>query len=435
MQTTIHSLDYEARGVARVGGKTVFVQGALPLETVHIRITQEKASFALADTEAVIEASPFRVQAACAHYGECGGCALQHADFAAQVAYKQRVFEEQLQRIGKVQPAVYLPPIYGNAWGYRSRTRLSVHITREGEVRLGYQAKHSHRIVPVSQCPVLPPHVSGSLHLIREMLQQIHDQMPKNRLTAVDICVGEAVTACSIQCSRPLPEPITRQTAERLQQHSGTAWQIGQQCQKQPAQAIAPKNTPELYYTLPEFNLHMPFRVGDFTQINLPMNAQMVARAVRLLDPQPHERIADLFCGLGNFTLPLARSGAHIVGIEGADSLTRRAQANARRNGLDNIEFSTADLFDTQPDTVAQWGRFDKMLLDPPRAGALAVVQSLHAPYLPERIVYVSCNPATLARDAAVLVGKGYAFRAAGILNLFPHTAHIEAVAWFERQA
>ena len=179
----------------------------------------------------------------------------------------------------------------------------------------------------------------------------------------------------------------------------------------------------------------MPFRVGDFTQINLPMNAQMVARAVRLLDPQPHERIADLFCGLGNFTLPLARSGARIVGIEGADSLTRRAQANARRNGLDNIEFSTADLFDTQPDTVAQWGHFDKMLLDPPRAGALAVVQSLHAPYLPERIVYVSCNPATLARDAAVLVGKGYAFRAAGILNLFPHTAHIEAVAWFERQA
>ena len=190
MQTTIHSLDYEARGVARVGGKTVFVQGALPLETVRIRITQEKASFALADTEAVIEASPFRVQAACAHYGECGGCALQHADFAAQVAYKQRVFEEQLQRIGKVQPAVYLPPIYGNAWGYRSRTRLSVHITREGEVRLGYQAKHSHRIVPVSQCPVLPPHVSGSLHLIREMLQHIHDQMPKNRLSAVDICVG-----------------------------------------------------------------------------------------------------------------------------------------------------------------------------------------------------------------------------------------------------
>ena len=167
MQTTIHSLDYEARGVARVGGKTVFVQGALPLETVRIRITQEKASFALADTEAVIEASPFRVQAACAHYGECGGCALQHADFAAQVAYKQRVFEEQLQRIGKVQPAVYLPPIYGNAWGYRSRTRLSVHISREGEVQLGYQAKHSHRIVPVSQCPVLPPHVSGSLHLIR----------------------------------------------------------------------------------------------------------------------------------------------------------------------------------------------------------------------------------------------------------------------------
>ena len=334
-----------------------------------------------------------------------------------------------------LQPAVYLPPIYGNAWGYRSRTRLSVHITREGEVRLGYQAKHSHRIVPVSQCPVLPPHVSGSLHLIREMLQQIHDQMPKNRLTAVDICVGEAITACSIQCSRPLPEPIARQTAERLQQHSGTAWQIGQQCQKQPAQAIAPKNAPELYYTLPEFNLHMPFRVGDFTQINLPMNAQMVARAVRLLDPQPHERIADLFCGLGNFTLPLARSGARIVGIEGADSLTRRAQANALRNGLDNIEFSTADLFDTQPDTVAQWGRFDKMLLDPPRAGALAVVQSLHAPYLPERIVYVSCNPATLARDAAVLVGKGYAFRAAGILNLFPHTAHIEAVAWFERQA
>ncbi len=430
MQTIIHSLDYEGRGVARVDGKTIFVENALPLEVADIAIMQDKGSFALAHAQRIVQSSPYRREPACPHYGNCGGCALQHLEFSAQVAAKQRVFEEQLQRIGKVQPKQLLPPIYGSAWHYRSRTRLAISLDWAGEVQIGYQAKRSKKIVPISQCAVLPERISSSLHTIRAGLQAIHRAAPKIRMQHVDILAGNHITVLNIAADKPLPANEVAQMQSSLQ--SQGKWQIWQQIGKRPAQAIAPKTAPELSYALPEFGLHMPFRVGDFTQINLPMNEVMVSRAIRLLQPQAHERIADLFCGLGNFTLPIARSGAQVIGIESEDFLTQRATHNAQQNGLHNIEFSTADLFDTTPQTIEQLGYFDKMLLDPPRAGAYAVVQALHAPYLPKRIVYVSCNPATFARDAAVLVGKGYRFSAAGIMNLFPHTAHVEAMAVFD---
>lgn len=431
--TNITALDYEGHGVARIDGKTIFVNNALPLETVRVQIDKDKGTFAQASAIEIVQKSPYRVEPKCEYFGECGGCALQHVEFSAQVAMKQRVFEEQLQRIGKVFPQQILPPIYGAPWHYRSRTRLSVFIDQQGLVQIGYQAKKSKKIVPISHCSVLPEHIAGSLHTIRTGLQHLHQATPKIRFEHIEISVGENITVLNVVSDKPFPESPMMDFAGSLNQHSGNmVWQIWQQIPKKAARAIAPKHVPDLSYSLPEFALNMPFRVGDFTQINLPMNAVMIARAMRLLQPQVHEKIADLFCGLGNFTLPIARSGANVMGIEGADFLTQRAIANAHANGLSNVQFRTADLFETTPQDIENLGYFDKILLDPPRAGAYALVQALHAPYLPKRIVYVSCNPATFARDAAVLVAKGYCFTAAGVMNLFPHTAHIEAVAMFD---
>jgi len=430
----ITSLDYESRGVAKLNGKTIFVNNALPQEIAQIRITQDKAHFAEAQVEQIVQPSPYRRAPACPHYGDCGGCAMQHVEFTAQVAMKQRVFEEQLQRIGKVQPESLLPPVYGTPWHYRSRTRLAVHTSANGKVVLGYQAKRSHKIVGISQCLLLPEHVSGCLNLIRDALQDMVNAQPKVGIRSVEISVGEGVTAVNIVSQKRQPENVLRALAGCLNRAEGgkQIWQVWQQIGNAKPQAVSPHDAPPLAFRLPEFGLTMPFQLGDFTQINLPLNEIMVARAVRYLDPQPHERIADLFCGLGNFTLPLAKRAAEVVGIEGSAALTQRAVANARANGLPNAQFASADLFAATPETLAALGRFDKMLLDPPRAGAFAVVQALHAPFLPQRIVYISCNPATLARDAAVLASKGYRFATAGMMNLFPQTSHVEAIGVFD---
>ena len=432
----ITSLDYESRGVAKLNGKTIFVNNALPQEIAQIRITQDKAHFAEAQVEQIVQPSPYRRAPACPHYGDCGGCAMQHVEFTAQVAMKQRVFEEQLQRIGKVQPESLLPPVYGTPWHYRSRTRLAVHTSAGGKIVLGYQAKRSHKIVPIRQCLLLPEHVSGCLNIIRDALQEMTLQQPKVGIRGVEISVGERVTAVNIISQKRQPEQVLHVLSGCLNGGAGgvtQVWQVWQQIGSAKPQAVSPQNAPLLSFRLPEFGLTMPFQLGDFTQINLPLNEIMVARAVHYLDPQPHERVADLFCGLGNFTLPLATRAAAVVGLEGSAALTQRAVANARANGLPNAQFATADLFTTTPATLAALGRFDKMLLDPPRAGAFAVVQALHAPYLPQRIVYISCNPATLARDAAVLASKGYRFTTAGMMNLFPQTSHVEAIGVFER--
>ena len=431
----ITSLDYESRGVAKLNGKTIFVNNALPQEIAQIRITQDKAHFAEAQVEQIVQPSPYRRAPACPHYGDCGGCAMQHVEFTAQVAMKQRVFEEQLQRIGKVQPESLLPPVYGTPWHYRSRTRLAVHTSANGKVVLGYQAKRSHKIVGINQCLLLPEHVSGCLGIIHDALQDMVNVQPKVGIRSVEISVGEGVTAVNIVSQKRQPENVLCALSGCLNRAEGgkQIWQVWQQIGSAKPQAVSPHDAPPLVFRLPEFGLTMPFQLGDFTQINLPLNEIMVARAVHFLDPQPHERIADLFCGLGNFTLPLAKRAAEVVGIEGSAALTQRAVANARANGLPNAQFASADLFAATPDTLAALGRFDKMLLDPPRAGAFAVVQALHAPYLPQRIVYISCNPATLARDVAVLASKGYRFATAGMMNLFPQTSHVEAIGVFER--
>ncbi|HFC8543641.1 23S rRNA (uracil(1939)-C(5))-methyltransferase RlmD [Neisseria weaveri] len=430
------SIDYEGRGIARLDGKTVFIKGALPSEKVVCRITQRKKQFDEAVVEKVLVPSPERVKPFCRYFDTCGGCALQHASDEAQVAYKQRVMEEQLLRIGKVFPEQILPPIYGFSRHYRSRCRLAVRVGKENQLTLGFQAKKSHDVVDVGSCIVLPKHISKSLHDVKMVLQFMVNL--KTLITFIEFLDGDNLTVLNISVKqRPSEKSLSvlKTFTDEINRQNGKKWQVWLQIGNNPSEPFYPSRMPDLDYSLPEFDVVMPYRPGDFTQNNPHTNALMVSRAVKLLDIRPGERVADLFCGLGNFSLPLARYAAQVVGIEGADYLVKRAVENAKRNRCSsNTQFLKADLFEITEKDIAAWGKFDKMLLDPPRSGAFAVVNALHAPYLPQRIVCISCNPGTFARDAAVLVGKGYSFKGAGIMNLFAQTAHVESIGWFELQ-
>lgn len=431
---SVFSLDYEGRGVARVGGKTVFIKGALPSENVRFCVTKSKKQFDEAETVEIMQPSAERVIPKCSHFATCGGCVLQHLSPDAQVATKQRILEEQLQRIGKVLPEQLLPPIYGLPWYYRNRARLSVEQNSDGTVSLGFQAKRSNRVVNINRCEILPEHVSAQIIPLRSLLQNLADGGEHIRFA--EFYKSEKLTILNIGLKNMPSENMQKRLKTWFDQHlaqQAETWQIWLQCGREPALAFYPENLLPLSYRLKEFSIEMPYLPGDFTQINADLNALMVARAVRLLDLQPDETAADLFCGLGNFSLPMAKTGAKVTGIEGSETLVARAKNNAERNGLAaKTDFQTADLFETTEQTVASWGTFDKMLLDPPRNGAYAVVKSLHAPYLPKKIVYISCNPSTFARDAAVLVKKGYRFKAAGVMNMFAQTAHVESVGVFE---
>ncbi|STZ76828.1 tRNA methyltransferase [Bergeriella denitrificans] len=432
----IFSLDYEGRGVARIGGKTVFVKGALPSEKAAFRVTKSKKQFDEAEAVRILQPAGERVTPLCRHFGRCGGCVLQHARPEAQVAYKQRIMEEQLARIGKVRPQQILPPIYGTPWHYRDRARLRVARGKDGRLKLGFQAQKSHDVVDIESCLILPRHISAALPSLKQVLQQMADG--GDWAEFVEFYRSEKLSVANLGWRKmPSENNLQRLRAwlDKDWTQGGAARQLWLQCGRDTAQAFYPEHAPDLAYALPEFGIEMPYRPGDFTQINAATNALMVGRALRLLDAKPGERVADLFCGLGNFSLPLAKSGAEVVGIEGSAALVARAKDNARSNGCEaQTAFFAADLFDTDEAVVASWGRFDKMLLDPPRSGAYAVVQALHEPYLPQRIVYVSCNPATFARDAQVLVAKGYVFKAAGVMNMFAQTAHVESIGVFERK-
>lgn len=433
-EAEVVSLDYEGRGVARIGGKTVFVKGALPNERVRCRIVKTKKQYDEAQTVAVLRASSERVEPECRYFDTCGGCVLQHASAKAQVAYKQRIFEEQLQRIGKVMPQQMLPPLYGLPWHYRDRGRLGIGRNARGRLKIGFRAKQSNEVVGIDGCRVMPAHISAKLPALRALLERL--TASGQTVSDVEFAVGSRLNVFKLRLDRMPSEKETALIREffdgDLSDKDG-AWQIWLQHGKKPPYPFYPAQASRLEYILPESNIVMPFVPGDFTQVNARMNALMVARVVRLLNVRRGERVADLFCGIGNFTLPLAKQGAEVVGIEGSDDLVIRARNNSVINNCsDATVFQTADLFETDRKMLASWGRFDKMLLDPPRSGALAVVTALHPPYLPQRIVYVSCNPATFARDAAVLVGKGYRFDSAGVMNLFAQTAHVEAVGVFE---
>ncbi len=426
----IESLDHEARGITRLEGKTVFVDRALPGETVEYASFRHKPKYELAHLVRVLRPSTARVSPRCPHFGVCGGCAMQHMDPAAQVAAKQRILENSLWHVGRVRPESVLPPVHGEPWGYRHRARLGVrHLPSKGGALVGFHEWRSSYIADIKTCDVLVPHVSALLMPLRALVESLSIA---ERLPQIDVAVGEHCTALLLRVLEPLTaadEKLLRAFADR---HDVVLYLQP----KGPDSAFRfhPLPGPRLSYTLPEFDLELDFRPTDFTQVNHAVNRVLVRRSLRLLDPQPGERIADMFCGLGNFTLPIARSGARVVGVEGSEALVRRGRENAAANGLaGTVEFGVANLFECTSASLAALGHFDKMLIDPPREGAMELVKALGADG-PRRIVYVSCNPATLARDAAVLVNvHGYRFVSAGAFNMFPHTSHVESIAVFER--
>ncbi|OGT00021.1 MAG: 23S rRNA (uracil(1939)-C(5))-methyltransferase [Gallionellales bacterium RIFCSPLOWO2_12_FULL_59_22] len=425
----IESLDQEGRGIAHADGKVIFIEGALTGEHVTYSSYRKKPSYEQAQVGQILKQSFMRVQPKCANFGVCGGCSMQHLEARAQVAVKQRVLEDNLERIGKVKAETMLPPIYGQAWGYRQRARLSVrHVLKKGKTLVGFREKNGKYVADMQHCEILPPKIAGLLPLLGELNESFttRDILPQIEVACgdnVDVLVLRILAALS-----PSDEAAIREFADK---HKVQLW-----LQTKGPETIVPfypPDAPPLSYSLPEFDITMPFAPAEFTQVNSEMNRLMVSRAMRLLAPQPGERIADFFCGLGNFTLPIARSGARVLGIEGSVALVKRAAQNAAHNGLsDNTEFRAMNLFEMDEASLAQLGKFDKWLIDPPRDGAVELVKAITPETAPQRIVYVSCSPATLARDAQVLVQvHGYTLKAAGVMNMFPHTSHVESIAVF----
>ena len=427
----IESLDNEGRGVAHVDGKAIFIEGALPGESVEYSSYRKKPSYEQAQVVRVIKASSQRTQPACPYFGVCGGCSMQHLEAAAQTAAKQRVLEDALWHLAHLKAETIFPAIAGAAWGYRYRARLSVRlVAKKGGVLVGFHEKRSSYVAVMDSCAVLPPRVSALLPRLQELIGRL--SIP-DRLPQIELAIGDGQTVLVLRILQTLTasdEALLRAFADRhgiviYLQAGGPAT----------AALFHPVDAPPLAYSLPDFGVTLRFLPTDFTQVNHGVNRMLVRRAMALLRPQAGERIIDMFCGLGNFTLPIASSGAHVVGVEGSRQLVERARSNAELNGLaERCEFFVANLFEATPQSVAALGRCDKMLIDPPREGAIELVKSL-GPDGPDRIVYVSCNPATLARDAGVLVHeRGYALRGAGIASMFPHTSHVESIALFERQ-
>ena len=430
MTLLIESLDQEGRGVARRDGKAVFVEGALPGETVTASVYRRKPSYELATLGTVLKESASRVTPLCRHFGNCGGCSLQHLDARAQVAVKQRVLEDSLWHIGRVRPEQMLPAIYGPAWGYRHRARFAVrHVPKKGGALVGFHEKKSSYVADMDSCEVLPRRMSILIRPLRDLVSALSI---RSRLPQIEVALGEDADVLVLRVLEPLLPPDVQALREFADRH-------GVRLYLQPggpdsASPMSDADGMDLYYALPEFDLRIYFSPTDFTQVNHAVNGVLVRRALTLLDPQPGERVADCFCGVGNFTLAIARRGAVVVGVEGSAELVRRATCNAEANGLAAAaSFIERDLYRGAGDPLAGMGRFDRMLLDPPRDGAIELVKSLPEEG-PQRLVYVSCNPGTLARDAAVLTQtKGYRLSAAGVVNMFPHTSHVESIAVFEK--
>jgi 23S rRNA (uracil1939-C5)-methyltransferase len=437
----IKSLDMEARGVGHLEnedgtpGKVIFVEGALPGEKVSFETLRKKKNWESGRMLTLRRASAMRVEPICPHFDHCGGCSMQHLEPSAQVAIKQRVLEDNLWHLGKVKAETIMRPLQGPTWGYRYRARLSVrYVARKEMVLVGFHEKHSSYVADMTDCKILPPHVARLLVPLRELVRalSIYTQMPQ-----VEVAVGEEVTALVLRNMAPLTsqdEELVRAFADK--------WGIQWWLQPKGPDSVHPfyPLDKQLYYSLPEFGITMPFKPTDFTQVNHQINRVLVHKALGLLDVQPGERVADLFCGLGNFTLPLATQAREVVGIEGSTALTTRAQENARANGVaEKTSFYTRNLFELTRDDLVALGKFDRMLVDPPRDGAVALALALAGlreaspDLLPRRIVYVSCSPSTLARDAGILVHRaGYVMKKAGVANMFPHTSHVESIGVFE---
>jgi 23S rRNA (uracil1939-C5)-methyltransferase len=445
----VESLDLDAQGVARnAAGKVVFIEGALPGEQVQCSAARRKNNWEQGTMTALRRESAQRVRPACPHFGlhagACGGCKMQHLHVAAQVAIKQRVLEDNLWHLAKVRAEQMLRPIEGPAWGYRQRARLSVrYVVKKGTVLIGFHERKSRYVADMRSCEVLPRSVSDLLMPLRDLIGAM-DQ--RDRLPQIELASGDTVCALVLRHLEPMSDADVRRLREFGECHDVQWWLQP----KGPDSVHLLDDTAcgaerTLVYELPEHGVRMPFKPTDFTQVNGAINRVLVSRALRLLDAQTHERCIDWFCGLGNFSLPLARRCAQVLGIEGSASLVQRAADNAALNGLaQNTRFVARDLFTLGADDLHALGAAECWLVDPPREGAFALAKALADLQAvppagwqsPRRIVYVSCNPATLARDAGLLVHQaGYRCTNAGVVNMFAHTAHVESLAVFDREA
>ncbi|MDO4232993.1 MAG: 23S rRNA (uracil(1939)-C(5))-methyltransferase RlmD [Lautropia sp.] len=450
----IESVDLEGQGIAHRDGKVVFVHGGLPGEHVEARLSRSKPRFEVAEVLRVLEANPSRVAPRCRHYGVCGGCNLQHADVPAQVAYKQRVLEDTLWHLARVRPGQVLRPIQGASWGYRFRARLTVRdVPTKGGILLGFHEKKSSYVADLDHCPVLPRQVSDLLAPLHELVAALSI---RNRMPQVEVAVGDCASpphhplALVFRALLPPSKADIRRLVEFGRTHAAEIWlqargpdSIELLCDAQGNR----EGRSALAYELPEFGVRIPFAPTEFTQVNAGVNRVLLSRALKLLDAREDERVVDLFCGLGNFTLPLATQAREVIGVEGVDALVKRARENAELNravlkappGANGVRFQVANLFEFDDVAWRALGRVDKLLIDPPRDGALAVARVLAAlpqDARPKRLVYVSCNPATLARDIGIMVHEGgWKLPMAGVANMFPHTAHVESIAVLESGA
>ncbi len=424
----IESLSHDGKGVAHWEGKAVFVHGALPGESVIARLVAKHSKYAIAQAVTVSSPSSDRVVPRCPHFANCGGCSLQHMDSQAQIVAKQRLLLDQLRRIGKVEPAQIFEPLRDQVWGYRRKARLGVrNVVKKGRVLVGFREQHSNYIAELEGCDVLDPRIGERLLELGALIASLSlvDKIPQ-----IEVAVGDDEAALVF---RNLDTPTT-EDCERLK---AFGQQYNLQIYLQPAgpELLVPlrPEQPGLAYGLPNHDLRLRFRPTDFTQVNAGLNRRMVDRALELLDLSAAHRVLDLFCGLGNFTLPLARHAGSVTGVEGDAGLIERASENARLNGIDNVVFHTADLTAALAEAVWLREPYDRLLIDPPRTGAIEVLHHIPRIAAP-KIVYVSCNPATLARDAGELVHRhGYALSGAGVMDMFPHTGHVESIAVFER--
>ncbi len=430
IKTTIESLSHDGRGIATLQGKTTFVDLALPTEEVLCKITHKHRRYNEAQTIEVLSGAKERVTPACAHFGICGGCSMQHIEIDAQIKFKQQTLLDQLKHFGNVTAQEILPPLMSGQFGYRRKARLGVrYVFKKEKLLVGFREKLSRYLADIEQCLILHPHIGLRITELSQLIRGLSqfDQIPQ-----VEVAVSDNATALIFRHMTALSETDMHALCEFGQKYDMHIYL--QPNSPAPVHKIWPNDQNErLSYILSDYQLEMRFHPQDFTQVNSEMNQMMIKQALNLLDPKTDESILDLFCGLGNFTLPIARFAKNVIGVEGSAQMVERARENAQHNQINNAEFYVANLM--EPANTANWLKkpFDKILLDPPRTGAKEIMPFLDA-HSPKRIVYVSCNPATLARDAGILVHQyHYTLKKIGVMNMFPHTSHIEAIALFEK--
>lgn len=433
----INTIDNEARGITKINGKTVFIPDTLPTEEVEIQLVKKKSNYDIAKLIKINKKSIDRVEPNCPNFGYCGGCSMQHINLNAQLKYKEQTLLDNLKYIGKTTPINILSPINSSPWAYRKRARLSVrYVEKKGEVLIGFREKSSSFIANMNECSILPLYISNLIPKLKLLFNKLSI---KSAIPQLEIAVGTNITILVLRIMNTINEEDNKLLTEFIDNTNNTLTNNQQiQFWLQPkgpdsCYPFYPKNADQLSYEINNYAITMPFYPTEFTQVNSEVNIKMIELALKLLKPNTNETIGDFFCGIGNFTLPLAKFTKYVIGFEGSIALVERAKENAKINNINNIDYKNKNLFEIDNEYFKNIPKLDKWLIDPPRNGAIELIESLSRDIMPKVIVYVSCNTASLARDAAILTNVyGYKLTDTGVINMFPHTSHIESIARFE---